>query len=378
MAKQRISVGDIQVGKPLPWAVSDGNGKLLLREGFVIETDGQLNRLIEQGMFVDEDSRGKKLEVVQGDTEPPSVLRLLSDARNQLGQVSQRLKSGDFNPHQKAQEITELVKQACNVNKDVALAIILLKQEGSYAIRHLIDCAVVSCIVGKAMSMPDDELHSMLKAAMTMNLGMIEVQDKLNSFGNELTPALQAAIQAHPKKSVDLLRQLGIDDPLWLEMVLQHHESEDGSGYPQKLTGAEILRGAKIISMADRYTARISKRDTRPMALPNLALRELFMERGQTVDTVIAAYFVRELGLFPPGTVVRLTNGEIGIVSKAADNARTPWVHSLIGPRGAPLSFPIRRKTSDVLYTIRDVLDPRKLDFPIRLQAIWGSDAAGA
>lgn len=103
----------------------------------------------------------------------------------------------------------------------------------------------------------------MLKAAMTMNLGMIEVQDKLNSFGNELTPALQAAIQAHPKKSVDLLRQLGIDDPLWLEMVLQHHESEDGSGYPQKLTGAEILRGAKIISMADRYTARISKRDTR-------------------------------------------------------------------------------------------------------------------
>lgn len=101
------------------------------------------------------------------------------------------------------------------------------------------------------------------------------------------------------------------------------------------------------------------------------------MERGQTVDTVIAAYFVRELGLFPPGTVVRLTNGEIGIVSKAADNARTPWVHSLIGPRGAPLSFPIRRKTSEALYTIRDVLDPRKLDFPIRLQAIWGSDAAG-
>lgn len=376
MGKQRISVGDIQIGKPLPWAVSDANGKLLLREGFVIETDAQLGRLIEQGLFFDEDSRSKKLEVVQGNTEPPSAVRLIGDARNQLMQVSLRLKNVDFDPQQKATEIASLVQQACSVNRDVALAMILLKQEGSYAVRHLLDSAVVSCIVCKAMNMPEDELQSTLKAAMTMNLGMIEVQDKLNSFGNDLTPALQAAIQSHPRKSVDILKQLGITDQLWLDMVLQHHETEDGSGYPSRLNGTQILRGAKIIHLADRYTARVSKRDNRPMALPNQALRELFMERGQTVEPVIAAYFVKELGLYPPGTVVKLTNGETGIVSKSADNARTPWVHSLIGPRGAPLSFPIRRKTSESLYAIHDVVDPRKLDFPIRLQAIWGSDAA--
>ncbi|MEN9456764.1 MAG: hypothetical protein RL210_2283 [Pseudomonadota bacterium] len=377
MGKQRISVGDIQLGKPLPWAVSDANGKLLLREGFVIETDAQLNRLIEQGMFVDEDSRGKRLEVVQGNTEPPSAVQLITEARNQLMQISRKLKNVDFDPQQKASEIARLVQQACNINRDVALAMILLKQEGSYAIRHLIGCAVVSCIVGRAMNMADEELQATLKAAMTMNLGMIEVQDKLNSFGGELTPALQAAIQSHPKKSVEILKQLGITDTLWLEMVLQHHETEDGSGYPGKPSGEQIRRGAKVIHMADRYTARISKRENRPLALPNQALRELFLERGQTVEPAIAAYFVKELGLYPPGTLVRLTNGETGIVSKASDNARTPWIHSLIGPRGAPLSFPIRRKTSEALYAIHDVVDPRKLDFPIRLQAIWGSDAAG-
>lgn len=253
-----------------------------------------------------------------------------------------------------------------------------LKQEGSYAIRHLVDTAVVSCIIGKAMQMPDTELDTMIKAAMTMNLGMIEAQDKINSFGNELTPALQAAIQNHPKKSVELLRQLGIDDEVWLEMVLQHHETEDGSGYPRGLKGDQTLRGAKIIALADRYCARICKRETRPTTLANIALREMFMERGQTVDPVIAAYFVREVGIYPPGTVVKLTNGETGIVSKAGDAAASPWVHSLIGPRGAPLSFPIRRKTSESLYNVHDVLDPRKLDFPIRLQAIWGSDAAGS
>lgn len=314
MGKQRISVGDIQLGKPLPWAVSDANGKLLLREGFVIETDAQLNRLIEQGMFVDEDSRGKRLEVVQGNTEPPSAVQLITEARNQLMQISRKLKNVDFDPQQKASEIARLVQQACNINRDVALAMILLKQEGSYAIRHLIGCAVVSCIVGKAMNMADEELQATLKAAMTMNLGMIEVQDKLNSFGGELTPALQAAIQSHPKKSVEILKQLGITDTLWLEMVLQHHETEDGSGYPGKLSGEQIRRGAKVIHMADRYTARISKRENRPLALPNQALRELFLERGQTVEPAIAAYFVKELGLYPPGTLVRLTNGETGII----------------------------------------------------------------
>jgi len=378
MAKQRISVGDIQVGQPLPWAVFDTSGKLLLREGYVIATETQLDRLIEQGMFVEDDSRGKKFHVVQGDTEPPSVYRLLTDARTQLAYIAQNFKSAGFEARPRATDITQLIKEACNVNKDVALAMVQLKQEGSYAIRHLVDTAVVSCIIGKAMQMPDTELDTMIKAAMTMNLGMIEAQDKINSFGNELTPALQAAIQNHPKKSVELLRQLGIDDEVWLEMVLQHHETEDGSGYPRGLKGDQTLRGAKIIALADRYCARICKRETRPTTLANIALREMFMERGQTVDPVIAAYFVREVGIYPPGTVVKLTNGETGIVSKAGDAAASPWVHSLIGPRGAPLSFPIRRKTSESLYNVHDVLDPRKLDFPIRLQAIWGSDAAGS
>ena len=378
MAKQRISLGDIEVGKPLPWAVFDGSGKLLLREGFVIATESQLDRLIEQGIFLDDDPRSKKLEVVQGNTEPPSAFRLLQDARNQLGNVAQQYKPPDFNAKQRAGDICKLVRQACNVNKDVALAMIQLRQEGSYAVRHLVDAAVVSCIVGKAMQMPDDELDTLIKAAMTMNLGMIEAQDKINSFSNELTPALQSAIQNHPKKSVEILRQLGVDDLAWLDMVLQHHESEDGTGYTQGLSGEQIARGAKIIAMADKYCARICKRESRPTALANVALRELFMERGQTVDPVIAAYFVREVGMYPPGPVVRLNSGEIGIVSKGADIASTPWVHALIGARGAPLSFPIRRKTSESLYGIHDVLDPRKLDFPIRLQAIWGSDAAGS
>lgn len=96
MAKQRISVGDIQVGQPLPWAVFDTNGKLLLREGYVIATESQLDRLIEQGMFVEDDSRGKKFHVVQGDTEPPSVYRLLTDARSQLAYIAQNFKSAGF------------------------------------------------------------------------------------------------------------------------------------------------------------------------------------------------------------------------------------------------------------------------------------------
>ncbi len=377
MSKQRISTGDIQVGQPLKWAVFDTGGKLLLREGFVITSEAQLDRLIEQGIFIDDETRSKKLDTVQGDTTPPSACRLLNDARNKLAQAAQQYKQPAFQLEPLANAICSMIKQACAVNKDVALAMVQLRQNGSYAVRHLIDTAAVCCIVGRSMQLPEAELNITIKAAISMNLGMIDVQDRLNSFSNELTPAIQQAIQTHPDKGADILRSLGVVDEDWLNMVAQHHEAEDGSGYPHGLRGNAILRGAKLIGMADKYCARISTRDSRPVALANVALRELFLERGQTVDPVIAAYFVREVGIYPPGTVVRLVNGETGIVSKAGSVATSPWVHSLIGPRGAPLSFPVRRKTVESLYEIKEVVDPRKIDFPVRLQAIWGSDAAG-
>lgn len=112
MSKQRISTGDIQVGQPLKWAVFDTGGKLLLREGFVITSEAQLDRLIEQGIFIDDETRSKKLDTVQGDTTPPSACRLLNDARNKLAQAAQQYKQPAFQLEPLANAICSMIKQA--------------------------------------------------------------------------------------------------------------------------------------------------------------------------------------------------------------------------------------------------------------------------
>jgi len=142
-----------------------------------------------------------------------------------------------------------------------------------------------------------------------MNIGMIRQHDHFQDKQGPLTEKEIEFIKKHPEEGVQLLKQAGIDHSDWLTYVLQHHENEDGSGYPHGLRGQEISQNAKIISLADRYCARVTGRTYRQPLLPSAALRGLFVEESKTIDTHLAPYFIHELGTYPPGTYVRLQNG---------------------------------------------------------------------
>ena len=91
---------------------------------------------------------------------------------------------------------------------------------------------------------------------------------------------------------------------------------------------------------------------------------------------MLAAYFIKELGTAPPGAFVRLQNGEIGVVTRRGKATATPIVHAFIGPRGAPLSFPIQRDTGKELYAMRDTLSCDQAMLPFSMQQLWGEEAA--
>lgn len=373
---QRIAEAHLAVGEPLQWDVHDAQGHLLLRKGYVLENETQIERLVDSGLYVKRDELAATEKAASEGTATSAVIPLL-EAREIEDQAAAALKQGDIDIAASVASIIVRLRKACEINADIALAFIQLRQRGAYATRHQVDTALLCCLVGASMKLAERDLDTLLSAALTMNLGMLEVQDKLNTITGELAPAVKQAIRAHPQKSVDKLKQLGVSDSDWLELVLQHHESEDGSGYPAGLTGEHISLGAKILNIADRYCARITPRGDRPLALPSVALRDLLLERGRLVSPEVAAHFIKVLGIYPPGTMVRLMNGEIGVVTKRAQQGATPWVHAVIGPFGADLEFPIRRKTSDELHAIKEGVDTRKYRMPFRMYPIWGKEAAG-
>ncbi|MBR7799356.1 HD domain-containing protein [Undibacterium sp. FT137W] len=354
---------------------SDGN--LLLRRGFVVNSSHQVETLIERGLFVDGEvldqaARDKKIPKV---IEQASVLRIISQVRNELRTLSYNLAT-EQNAREKFLALAKQVVVATYLDTDVALGCILLHQEGNYSARHCVDSAVVSIVIARALKKTEEEITLLAAACLTMNLSMLRQQERLQEKSEGLNPAEQELIFKHPQESVQQLMSAGIRDEGWLSWILHHHENEDGTGYPLKKRSAEIPQNAKIISIADRYCARVCARSYRKSLLPNAALRDILVGGKTTVDLMLVTLFIRELGTYPIGTFVKLENGEIGVVTSKGATTTTPYVHCLIGPRGAPLSAPIKRDTQRTLHAIREVLHRDQVNIRFSMRQLWGDVAA--
>lgn len=259
---------------------------------------------------------------------------------------------------------------------DIALACILHNQdEGSYAVRHCIDTAVVAMLVARALDKGPHETLIVVASALTMNIGMLHSHEQLQSRLNAISGDERADIRAHPQRGADILRRAGIDDEDWINGVLLHHENEDGSGYPFGKTGDDIPLNVKIISLADRYCARVSSRSYRKSLLPTEALQDLLLADHQNVDPMLTACFMRAVGMYPTGAVVRLLNGEIGVVSGKGASTTTPVVHVLVGEDGVLLGEPVRRDTGMAGFGVREMLSGEQAGVRFRMWQVWGEDA---
>ena len=160
-----------------------------------------------------------------------------------------------------------------------------------------------------------------------------------------------------------------------------HHENDDGSGYPDGKTSEEISENAKLIGLADRYCAQVSARNYRRSILPDQALRHLFVERPHPVAPALAEQFMRQLGEFPPGSLVRLQNGEIGVVSRRGDQAGELHVHALRDASGLPIpaialpSAPLR-STGEPEFAIAQAVHEDEVAVRFSMKHIWGDLAS--
>ncbi len=366
-----MDAGELAVGLALPWDVYGETGSLLARLGHVISSEAQLELLLARGVIAD-----MREEAPRAPAEAPSALRMLNLVTAGLALVLPAIAAGQAGSHAPLLPLAQLVQEAVALDADVALACILHNQgAGDFAVRHSVDTAVITALLARALKLDDGVLRSVVLAALSMNVGMLARHAQFQRQEGPLDDSERAYIRAHPQAGVNLLRAAGVSDGIWLQAVLQHHENVDGSGYPLGICGADIGVGARLIMLADRYCARVSARSYRKPLLPNAALREMLMADKATLDAPLASLLVRELGIYPVGTFVKLLNGEIGVVTRKGLSAATPHVQSLIGPRGARLDVPLRRDTRVDLHAIREVLSAEQAGLQFRPDQLWGRSA---
>jgi HD-GYP domain-containing protein (c-di-GMP phosphodiesterase class II) len=203
---------------------------------------------------------------------------------------------------------------------------------------------------------------------------MLKLQDDLFRQDQPLQPTQKQAITSHPIESARMLASLGVTNAVWMTAVIQHHELLNGKGYPRGLSMGEVSAGARILKLADMYTAMITPRSYRKAMLSKMAMRDIFVKRGSEIDEELAVYIVKELGVYPPGVFVKLQSGELAIVTHRGINPKAPVVKVVVGPRGAPYDKPVERKTDIREYEILDVVE-RDMIVKIDLHKLWGYEA---
>jgi len=232
----------------------------------------------------------------------------------------------------------------------------------SYSATHGLLSALMCALMGPLAKIEGDELKALIRAALTMNIGMAELHDMLALQTSPPDTSQRERIEAHPQASVDILRQWGVDDPLWLRLVLEHHETPDGKGYPSgKAVNDRVLQ---CLHMSDVFVARISPRTSRRGLSPNVAVGNLYLESKEQ-DDLLGAIFVKQLGMYPPGTYVRLKSEETAVVVRRGDRVNTPMTMAIADANGMPLSTPGARDTQIPTYSIKGTVSPE--DVKIRL-----------
>lgn len=367
----RINLSDIKVGEPIAWDCYDAAGTLLLRKGVTVSSERQIQGLIERGLFVTQKQATAEAPVPRPE-EKVSPFHIIEEFKRRVRGLYEGILSGQSAEiPERVLKLTKDIQAVCELDADASLGMLHLDTESRYTIVHPLHVTILAELIGRKKSMTAEERQITMAAALTANVAMIELQEHLQKQDGPLTEQQKAEIGLHPLKAVDLLLASGVKEDFWIATVLHHHEKLDGSGYPGAMRGESIPLSVRIISLADTYSAMVTPRVYRAQILARDALRDIFLKRGGEMDADLAQVFIKELGVFPPGTFVKLQNGEVGVVIRRGGNAMKPIVQAVIGPRGAPLPHPLKRDTAEPDFTIREMV-ARDRAAKLDVHRMWG------
>lgn len=208
-----------------------------------------------------------------------------------------------------------------------------------YSASHALVCAALCHILAQELGLARRERDSLVRAAFTMNIGMTRLQDELAERSEPISAQQQEAVNRHAERGMALLEQVGVSDDLWLDAVAYHHapQHERARDPLRNLQAEERL--THILATVDRYAAFISPRRTRAGRSATESIRTLLGKNTSQANEV-GSLLERTIGLCPPGTFVKLDNGDTAIVLRRGESTSFPVVASLLDADGEPYPEP--------------------------------------
>ncbi|MBQ0131853.1 MAG: phosphodiesterase [Comamonas sp.] len=231
-----------------------------------------------------------------------------------------------------------------------------------YSASHALVCATFSHLLAEQFALPEMERNALVRAALTMNIGMTLLQDQLALQRDRPSVAQQDAIRNHPAEGQRLLLELGVTDKLWLDVVGLHHINANASLPLMEQAPAERL--ARILATCDRYAAMISPRRNRAGRSVADSVQAVTGPQSKLYEHAGEA-LIRSVGFFPPGVFVALSTRETAVVLRRTADSQHPLVAKLLDARKVPLHQPQLLQTNAQDLRITHALPAQEVNLQV-------------
>lgn len=339
--ERKIDVAQLRIGMFVCRLDREWTETPFLLQGFTVVDDDDIAALrrycqhvyidVEKGHDVDPsllvlDAQPEQEEVAVREEAPAyrtqsSVVDELPRAADAVARISESavaiidaLRTGGAVSHAQVRAAVQPVVASLVRNPDAFFWLQALRKHGEYAYGHAVNCCALATALGRQLGMPEAVLHDLAAGALLMDIGMTTVPAALVQQAAPLDDADWKVIRGHVARGEALYREAGMADPVALDMLRHHHERHDGSGYPQGLAADAIPLHARIAGIVDSYDAMITTRPFREALSRHDALQRMYRERGRLYQDELIEEFMQSLGVYPVGSLVELSSGEVAIV----------------------------------------------------------------
>ncbi|GLX79698.1 phosphodiesterase [Thalassotalea insulae] len=208
-----------------------------------------------------------------------------------------------------ADEITASILR----NEHAITILTRIRQKSNYQWEHAINCAVLICGFALYLGLKTNTVKEMTLGALLHDIGSAKVPKAILTKNDALTANEMSVVKKHVLWGVELAKREGFTSPIIVDMLVNHHERVDGSGYPRGIANNKLTKLSRITAIVDVYDAMTGEKNYRKGQLPQAVLRHL-LKNKEKFDADLVQQFIKYLGIHPVGSLVKLSNEKLAIV----------------------------------------------------------------
>ncbi len=282
----------------------------------------------------------------------------------QLRNLMVKLQTRPLTAIGEAQELVGSIVSQLLSTDEMVLHLMADAPESENIYYHSLNVAILSMMLAKEAGFSEEEMKQLGFAALMHDIGMLRIPTQILRKNEALTQPEENLLRQHTRYGFELLDLTKDCPPSAKTVVLHHHERLDGSGYPDGLKGDQLDKLTQMVAMVDEYDELCHPQDQSKGKVPHAVLSFLFKHKTKQLNKDYIGLLVKQLGIYPPGSVVQLSNGQVGLVM-SVNPKRLLFPSVLIYDPAIPRHEAPIIDLEDVGLSIGKVIAPSRLPKPV-------------